>query len=191
MAVKNLSGKRCLVTGAASGIGRATSLASASTGADMFLTDIDGDGLEIVAREVGQAGGKVSHLKAADVSDHSAVVALADEIHRSHGSMDVVMNIAGVSTWGPIERLEHRDWQRMIDVNLMGPIHVLECFVPPMIESSRGGHIVNVSSAAGLFGLPGTRHTAQASLGCAGSPRCCASTSGVTTSGSAWSAREL
>ncbi len=64
------------------------------------------------------------------------------------------MNIAGVSTWGRIEQLEHHHWQKMIDINLMGPISVLECFVPPMIEARRGGHIVNVSSAAGLFGLP-------------------------------------
>ena len=64
------------------------------------------------------------------------------------------MNIAGVSTWGTIERLEHRHWQKMIDVNLIGPINVLESFVPAMIEAGRGGHIVNVSSAAGLFGLP-------------------------------------
>jgi NAD(P)-dependent dehydrogenase (short-subunit alcohol dehydrogenase family) len=82
------------------------------------------------------------------------VVALAAEIHAAAGSMDVVMNIAGVSTWGPIEQLEHSDWQQMIDVNLVGPISVLECFVPAMIEAGRGGHVVNVSSAAGLFGLP-------------------------------------
>ena len=64
------------------------------------------------------------------------------------------MNIAGVSTWGTIDKLQHSDWEKMIDVNLMGPISVLECFVPPMIEAGRGGHVVNVSSAAGLFGLP-------------------------------------
>ena len=64
------------------------------------------------------------------------------------------MNVAGVSTWGTIEQLQHSDWQQMIDVNLVGPISVLECFVPPMIAAGRGGHVVNVSSAAGLFGLP-------------------------------------
>lgn len=121
MPVKSLSGKRCFVTGAASGIGRA---------------------------------GKVSHFKAIDIRDHDAVVALAEEIHAAHGSMDVVMNIAGVSTWGTIDKLQHSDWQQMIDVNLVGPISVLECFVPAMIAAGRGGHVVNVSSAAGLFGLP-------------------------------------
>jgi NAD(P)-dependent dehydrogenase (short-subunit alcohol dehydrogenase family) len=152
--VKDLRGKRCLITGAASGIGRATALASAGRGAELFLTDIQSEGLERVAEEVRGVGGTVSCLKAADVADHDAIVALADEIHGAHGSMDVVMNVAGVSTWGMIERLRHSDWRKMIDVNLVGPISVLECFVPPMIEARRGGHIVNVSSAAGLFGLP-------------------------------------
>lgn len=151
--VENLSGKRCFVTGAASGIGRATALVAAQKGADLFLTDIDAEGLEEAATEIRHAG-KVSHAKAIDIRDHDAVVALAAEIHAAHGSMDVVMNVAGVSTWGTIEQLEHGDWRQMIDVNLVGPISVLERFVPTMIEAGRGGHVVNVSSAAGLFGLP-------------------------------------
>lgn len=154
MAIKDLNGTRCLITGAASGIGRATALAAAGRGARLFLTDVDGDGLASAVAEIERAGGTVAHSGVADVSDHAAVVALADGIHSEHGSMDVVMNVAGISAWGAIEQLEHRHWQRMVDVNLMGPIHVLECFVPPMVAAGRGGHVVNVSSAAGLFGLP-------------------------------------
>jgi NAD(P)-dependent dehydrogenase (short-subunit alcohol dehydrogenase family) len=154
MAIKSLNGKRCLITGAASGIGRATALAAAGRGAQLVLTDIDADGLASAEREIAVAGGTVLHAGVADIADHAAVVALAEEVHTTHGSMDVVMNIAGVSAWGPIERLEHRHWQRMIDINLMGPINVLECFAGPMVQAGRGGHIVNVSSAAGLFGLP-------------------------------------
>lgn len=154
MAVKDLNAKRCLITGAASGIGRATALAAAAKGAQLFLTDINEQGLRSVASEVADAGAAVSFVRPADISDHDAVVALAGEIHDAHGSMDVIMNIAGVSTWGTIDRLEHRDWKKMIDINLMGPIGVLERFLPPMIQAGRGGHVVNVSSAAGLFGLP-------------------------------------
>jgi NAD(P)-dependent dehydrogenase (short-subunit alcohol dehydrogenase family) len=154
MPVESLSGKRCFITGAASGIGRATAILAASKGADLYLTDIRGEDLERVEEEIRLVGGRVSYAKAIDVRDHDAVVALAEEIHAAHGSMDVVMNIAGVSTWGTIDKLQHSDWQQMIDVNLMGPISVLECFVPAMIEAGRGGHVVNVSSAAGLFGLP-------------------------------------
>ena len=154
MAVKDLREKKILITGAASGIGRATAIAAAAEGANLFLTDIQAEGLEGVAAEIGADGGTVSAAVVADVSDHDAVVALADGIHGEHGSLDVVMNIAGISTWGTVENLEHRHWQRLVDINLMGPINVIETTLPPMIEAGRGGHLVNVSSAAGLFGLP-------------------------------------
>jgi NAD(P)-dependent dehydrogenase (short-subunit alcohol dehydrogenase family) len=154
LGIESLSGKRCLITGAASGIGRETAIAVAGHGAELFLTDRDGEGLERVAAEIRGAGGTVAHFATADVADHEAVVALAAEVHAVAPSMDVVMNIAGISTWGRIEELEHEHWRRTIEINLMGPISVLECFVPPMIEAGRGGHIVNVSSVAGLFGLP-------------------------------------
>ena len=154
LGIEDLAGKRCLITGAASGIGRATAIAVAGHGAELFLTDRDGEGLERIAAEIRAAGGTVTYFGTADVADHEAIVALAGEVHALAPSMDVVMNIAGISTWGRIEELEHEHWRRTIDINLVGPISVLECFVPPMIEARRGGHIVNVSSVAGLFGLP-------------------------------------
>jgi NAD(P)-dependent dehydrogenase (short-subunit alcohol dehydrogenase family) len=152
--IENLAGKRCLITGAASGIGRSTAIAAAGRGAELFLTDRNGDGLERVAAEIRDAGGTVSHFAAVDLVEHDAVVAFAAEVRAIALSMDVVMNIAGISTWGKIEQLEHEHWRRTIDIDLIGPISVLECFVPPMIEARRGGHVVNVSSVAGLFGLP-------------------------------------
>jgi NAD(P)-dependent dehydrogenase (short-subunit alcohol dehydrogenase family) len=154
MPVRDLRDKKCFITGAASGIGRATALAAAAEGADLFLTDIQAEALGEVAEQIRAAGGKVSFAKPADISDYDAVAAMAAEVHATHGSLDVVMNVAGISTWGTVDRLEHHHWRRLVDVNLMGPIHVIECFVPPMIAAGRGGHLVNVSSAAGLFGLP-------------------------------------
>lgn len=74
------------------------------------------------------------------------------------GAMDLVCNVAGVAHWGTISALEHQDWQRIVDVNPMGPVHVLETLVPPMVEAGRGGRVVNVSSAAGIIGMP--RHAA-------------------------------
>ncbi len=155
MAVKDLNGKRCLITGAASGIGRATALAAGRRGAHLYLTDIQGNALESVVVKARAAGAASAWAQPADVTNHDEVIALATAAHEeAAGSMDVVMNIAGISTWGSIQRLEHADWRAQIEVNLMGPISVLECFVPKMIEAGRGGHVVNVSSAAGLFGLP-------------------------------------
>jgi NAD(P)-dependent dehydrogenase (short-subunit alcohol dehydrogenase family) len=152
--VADLAGKRCLVTGAASGIGRATAIAAARRGADLFLTDVSAEGLAGTVERIEAAGGKVTYWCLADISDHEAVVAMAEEIHKAHGTMDVVMNVAGISIWGSIDRLTHDHWRRVVEIDLMGPISVLECFVPPMIEAGRGGHVVNVSSAAGLLGLP-------------------------------------
>lgn len=154
MPPKSVENKRVLITGAASGIGRATAVASARKGARLYLTDIAEAPLEAVAAEIRAAGGTVDHVAALDISDHAAVAAMADEIHSAHGSVDIVMNIAGIAIWGAIEALSHEQWRRVVDVNLMGPIHVLECFVPAMIGAGRGGHVVNVSSAAGIFGLP-------------------------------------
>jgi NAD(P)-dependent dehydrogenase (short-subunit alcohol dehydrogenase family) len=154
MAVASFAGRRCFITGAASGIGEATAKLAARKGADLFLTDVDAVGLEATVADVEAAGGRVGFARALDLRDHEAVLAAAADVHAGHGSIDVVMNVAGVSTWGTIDRLQHSDWQAMIDVNLLGPISVLEAFVPAMIEAGRGGHVVNVSSAAGLFGLP-------------------------------------
>ena len=154
LGVRDLRGKRCLITGAASGIGRSTAIAAAGSGAELFLTDRNGEGLERVVEEIRGAGGSVGHFATVDLVDHDAVVAFAAEVHAIAPSMDVVMNVAGISTWGKIEQLEHEHWRRTIEIDLIGPISVLECFVPPMIEARRGGHVVNVASVAGLFGLP-------------------------------------
>jgi NAD(P)-dependent dehydrogenase (short-subunit alcohol dehydrogenase family) len=154
MPITSLRDRKCLVTGAASGIGRAVAIAAAREGARLFLTDVNGAALESVAQEIRADGGDVRLVRAFDISDAGSVEDFARKLHEAHGSLDVVMNIAGIAIWGSISALGDEHWRRCIDVNLMGPIHVLRCFVPAMIEAKRGGHIVNVSSAAGLFGLP-------------------------------------
>ncbi len=164
MGLETLNGQRVFITGAASGIGRATALAAAKDGAILFLTDIQDVALEKTVREIEAAGGTVAQRRALDIADYDAVVAFAQDIHAEHGSMDLVMNVAGISTWrAALDALRanayklgirHEDWRRTIEIDLMGPIHVIEAFIPPMIEAGRGGHLVNVSSAAGLFGLP-------------------------------------
>jgi NAD(P)-dependent dehydrogenase (short-subunit alcohol dehydrogenase family) len=148
------AGKRCFITGAASGIGRATALKLAAEGAELYLTDRDAEGLEKTVADARALGAEVPEHRALDVSDYDEVVAFAEHIHANHAPMDVVMNIAGVSAWGTVDQLTHQHWRSMIDINLMGPIHVIETFLPPMVAAGRGGHLVNVSSAAGLVALP-------------------------------------
>jgi NAD(P)-dependent dehydrogenase (short-subunit alcohol dehydrogenase family) len=146
------------LTGAASGIGRATALKLAAEGAELFLTDRDAEGLAETVADARALGAKVPAHRALDVSDYEQVAAFAADIHSSIGgatpALDVVMNIAGVSAWGTVSHLTHRHWESMVSINLMGPIHVIETFVPPMVAAGRGGHLVNVSSAAGLVALP-------------------------------------
>lgn len=149
-----LDGTTTVITGAGSGIGRSTALLATARGARLVLTDVSTDTLAETVRLVTEAGGTVAHHEAFDIRDVDAVDAFAARTHDVTGPVDVVMNIAGISTWGRIEDLSTEHWRRTVDIDLMGPIYVLAAFVPAMIEAKRGGHVVNVSSAAGLFGLP-------------------------------------
>ena len=148
------AGKRCFLTGAASGIGRATALKLAAQGAELFLTDRNAEGLAETVADARALGATVSAHRALDISNYDEVAAFAADVHGAHEAMDVVMNIAGVSAWGTVSHLTHQHWESMVSINLMGPIHVIETFVPPMVAAGRGGHLVNVSSAAGLVALP-------------------------------------
>jgi NAD(P)-dependent dehydrogenase (short-subunit alcohol dehydrogenase family) len=154
MAQTTFAGKRCFLTGAASGIGRATALRLASQGAELYLTDRNADGLAQTVADARALGAEVPEHHVLDIADYRDVASFATDIHAKHPSMDVVMNVAGVSAWGTVDRLTHEQWSKMVAINLMGPIHVIETFVPPMVAADRGGHLVNVSSAAGLVALP-------------------------------------
>jgi len=122
--------------------------------AELFLTDRNAEGLAETVADCRALGAQVLAHRALDISDYEQVAAFAADIHSAHPSMDLVMNIAGVSAWGTVSQLEHRHWESMVAINLMGPIHVIETFVPQMVHAGRGGHLVNVSSAAGLVALP-------------------------------------
>lgn len=152
--VRDLRDKNVFVTGAASGIGRAVALQAAREGAVLHLTDIQAEQLAEVAAEAAVAGGTVAVAEAADITDHDAVRRLAKRVTDTSGAMDVVLNVAGIAIWGTVRGLEHEHWRSLVEVNLMGPIHVIEELVPPMIEAGRGGQLVNVSSAAGIIAMP-------------------------------------
>ncbi len=152
--VRDLAGKNVFVTGAASGIGRAVALQAAREGAVLHLTDIQDEQLAAVAEEVVEAGGRVALAEPVDITDHDAVRRLAKQATATSGAMDVVLNVAGIAIWGTVRGLEHEHWRSLVEVNLMGPIHVIEEFLPPMIDAGRGGQLVNVSSAAGIIAMP-------------------------------------
>jgi NAD(P)-dependent dehydrogenase (short-subunit alcohol dehydrogenase family) len=146
--VPELAGRLSVVTGAASGIGRATARLVAQRGGRVVLTDVNAPALDAVAAELGAA---VVLSRALDITDAEAVQRLAADVPEP---VDIIMNVAGIATWGRVDRLSHEQWRRTVDVDLMGPIHVIEAFVPPLIAARRPGQVVNVASAAGLIPLP-------------------------------------
>jgi len=150
----SLKDKKVFITGAASGIGRSMAIAMGGLGCCLFLTDIDESGLNNTTDVITRAGGKVCLARAFDVGDYQAMSDFAKEVHAGYGSLDVLINVAGVALFSQIEDMQHGDWEKVIKVNLWGVIHGLECFVPAMIRAGRGGYIVSVSSTAGLIGLP-------------------------------------
>jgi len=159
-----LKDKKVCITGAASGIGRATAIAMGKSECRLFLTDIDEDGLNKTVDVITGAGGEVLLARAFDVGDYQAMRAFAADVHQRYGALDILINVAGVALFSQIEDMCHRDWEKVISVNLWGVVHGLECFVPEMIRAGRGGYIVSVSSTAGIIGLPwhavyaGTKH---------------------------------
>jgi short-subunit dehydrogenase len=147
------NGTKVFIPGAGSGIGRSTAIAAANLGARLFLTDINQSGIEQTVALISGKKGEVCMVRIMDVSQADQVTRFAEEIHKRFGPMDVIMNIAGIALFARIEDMTHEHWKKIIDVNLWGPIHVLESFLPKMIRAKRG-HIINVASVAGLMGAP-------------------------------------
>lgn len=143
-----------MVTGAASGIGRAAALRLAREGARLVLTDINAEGLTAAEQDCRDAGAPVLLAEVVDLTDHEAVMAFGERVMAGSGAPDAIFHVAGNSAWGRPDLLEHRVWRSMVEVNLMGTIHVVEAFVPAMMAARRPGALVMVSSAAGLLGLP-------------------------------------
>lgn len=152
--ITDYRGKTCVVTGAASGIGRSVALQLAREGARLVLTDRDRAGLETAAQAGREQGATVLAAEVVDVTEHEAVMAFGESVVAAHGAPDAIFHVAGNSAWGRPDLLEHRVWRSMVEVNLMGTIHVVEAFIPAMMAARRPAALVMVSSAAGLLGLP-------------------------------------
>jgi NAD(P)-dependent dehydrogenase (short-subunit alcohol dehydrogenase family) len=141
-------GKVSVVTGAASGIGRALATELVAQGAQVVLTDVDGDAVSEAAAALPGAVGRQL-----DVVDRDAVQALVDEVVAEHGRIDLLFNNAGISMGGPTHELSGAHWDRTIDVNLKGVVNGLLAAYPRMVEQGHG-HLVNTASGAGLAAPP-------------------------------------
>lgn len=147
--MEDLAGKVAVITGGASGIGLETARVLAGAGMKLVLADIEEEPLNAAVEELRAHGADVMGVKT-DVANHADVEALADRTFDQFGAAHVIFNNAGIAVTGPIQDMSHADWEWSINVNLWGPIHGVEAFVPRMIEQNQGGHIVNTASFAGL-----------------------------------------
>ncbi len=142
-----------LVTGAGSGIGRATALALAARGASVLCTDIDEASAEKTAAECGErssSGGRDGHAAyRLDVADRAEVDALAATVEREHGALTVLVNNAGVGMTGSFSAMTADDWAFIRSINLDGVVNCCSAFTPPMLAAGRG-QVVNISSGLGF-----------------------------------------
>jgi NAD(P)-dependent dehydrogenase (short-subunit alcohol dehydrogenase family) len=148
--VETFEGRAAVITGGASGIGFATAREFARRGARVVLADIDQSALDDAVSQM-RADGTEAHGVVCDVRNLDDVTRLADEAFRLLEEVHVVFNNAGIAYAGPILQTTHDDWRFVIDVDLWGPIHGVEAFLPRLIEQGLDSHMVFTSSFAGLI----------------------------------------
>ena len=163
MDVANLEGRIVLVTGAASGIGRATAIACARRGASLVICDVNEEGLAETGSQLRSLGARVL-ARRVDVADESAMRELATLVHADHPAVDLLVNNAGVGLGGGFLDTTLEDWEWILGINLRGVLLGCHFFVPAMVRRGQGGHVVNVASMAAF--LPGETLAAYATTKC-------------------------
>jgi len=149
--MQRLAGRIALVTGAGSGIGRATVKLFAAEGAFVYVTDVDGEAAQRVAGEIGAAGGAAAALTA-DVSRGQDVTAMFRAVEQAHGRLDVLVNNAGLNVRSDFRHLSDADWVKIREVNLDGVVRVARDGFA-LLHASKRGSLINVASIMAHRGL--------------------------------------
>jgi len=144
-----MNGKAALVTGAASGLGRATATALARAGADLCIVDVNADGLEDGAAGLRALGVRV-HTHAADLSARGNCVAAVAAAVAAFGRLDALCNVAGIIVMCHAHEMRAEDWERTLAVNLSAPFYLIQAAIPHLLEAH--GAVVNVTSSAASVG---------------------------------------
>ncbi len=154
--MKDLAGKVAFITGGGSGValGQAK-VCAGEAGMKVVIADIRRDHLD-QALDHFRGRNLPVHGIHLDITDRAAYARAADEAERVFGPVQLLMNTAGVSQFGPVEKATYDDWDWQIDVNLKGMINGVQTFMPRMIERGQGGHIVNTASMSAFVALPTT-----------------------------------
>src|ERR1017187_9884245 len=152
--MKNFQGKVAVITGGASGLGRAMADRFAREGMSIVLADVEPSALAKAEAEMKAAGAKVIGVRT-DVSKAADVEALAQQTLAAFGAVHLLANNAGVAEGGNVWDNTVADWEWVLGVNVWGVIHGVRVFTPIMLEQGSEGHIINTASVAGLISPPG------------------------------------
>lgn len=147
-----LKDKVALITGAASGIGRATAVVFSQEGAKVMCADLDEEGAERTARQIADSGGEAASTRV-DVAKEEDVQRMVQETVERWGRLDILFNNAGIGFGMPVTQVPEDEWDRLIDINLKGVFLGCKHAIPEMLKNG-GGSIVNTASDAGLVGTP-------------------------------------
>lgn len=159
--------KVCLVTGSSRGLGRAMAVTLAAKGYTVAVHYVHSSGsAEEVVQQIGQAGGEAKAF-GADIADPNACAELVKEVSQTLGSLDVLVNNAGITQDGLAMRMKEDAWQRVIDTNLSGAFHLAKASLRGML-SSKWGRVINISSVVGLIGNVGQANYVSAKAGLLG-----------------------
>ena len=162
MSTERFANRVLFITGAASGLGRATAGLFAAEGAKVFAVDVDPEGLAATLLAIRTAGG-TAEGGVCDVADAVSVEAAVGRAATTFGGLDVLVNAAGIGRSARLEEIEAAEWQRVLGVNLTGPFHTTKAAMPHLL--ARRGNIVNVASTAGMRGQAYAAHYAASKAG--------------------------
>ena len=163
MLMKTLTNKVAVVTGSAQGIGKAIAIKLANAGADVIVVDMDVEGVQQTSKEIESSGVKTLGVKC-NVADANDVANLVSKIQETFPTIDILVNNAGITRDNLLMRMDEKDWDLVLSVNLKGPFLMTKAISQVMMRQRRG-RIVNVASVVGLMGNAGQANYAASKGG--------------------------
>ena len=169
--MKSFEGRVALVTGAGSGIGRATAEALAKEGARVVVTDLAADAMQETVERIRAAGNEATAQRL-DVSSQAQIREVREQLESSIGIPSVLVNNAGIAVGAHFLDTSLESWEKIMAINLMGVVHCCRTFIPPMVESGQDGHVVNIASMLGYTQAQGVSAYCATKFGVLGFSEC-------------------